>query len=67
MKKLSEVLKEHNDSKQMINAIIHYLEGTESIEDIMLITKENEPDMASIFAVSGRESEREEEEDETET
>ena len=33
----------------------------------MLITKENEPDMASIFAVSGRESEREEEEDETET
>ena len=62
MKKLSEVLKEHNDSKQMINAIIHYLEGTESIEDIMLITKENEPD-----AVSGRESEREEEEDETET
>ncbi len=35
MKKLSEVLKEHNDSKQMINAIIHYLGGTESIEDII--------------------------------
>ena len=35
MKKLSEVLKEHNDSKQMINAIIRHLGDTEYIEDII--------------------------------
>jgi len=35
MKKLSEVLKEHNDSKQMINAIMHRLGSTECIEDIV--------------------------------